>query len=296
MTDMKHVRQLVPSAETLQLWADELIPEDVWYWDDSPLDLDLTGCQVMTRETYRSDPTYHNIRYMNAYCEWQMSAEVTRVIVSDQAWIGSLSVTDRQRVLQKQVELKRGRVFSIASFGELPSQLQEYAVADQVVLGQAVWAGLPTAIQHRALLAEQRGWDDLDYLPVPDTAPQHVQAVANTYVPHEGTNCFAISVYGATANPELLTTWLTVSPVDVVTPLGYRLVPDVEPITNDIVIIELEGRVVHAVWCIDDDRFLNKGGQSRVSPIRVVDWKMLDANWLADWPDTTFKVYRRGTA
>ena len=60
--------------------------------------------------------------------------------------------------------------------------------------------------------------------------------------------------------------------------------------------IEKEGRVVHAVWCIDHDRFLNKGGQSRISPIRVVDWKMLDANWLADSPDTTFKVYRRGTA
>ena len=89
MTDMKHVRQLVPSAETLQLWADELILGDVWYWDDSPLDLDLTGCQVMTSETYRSDPTYHNIRYMNAYCEWLMPAEATRVIVSDQAWIGS---------------------------------------------------------------------------------------------------------------------------------------------------------------------------------------------------------------
>ena len=41
-----------------------------------------------------------------------------------------------------------------------------------------------------------------------------------------------------TADSDLLTTWLTVSPVDVVTPLGYRLVPDVEPIINDIVIIE----------------------------------------------------------
>ncbi|HEU0165961.1 MAG TPA: hypothetical protein VFQ54_13020, partial [Thermomicrobiales bacterium] len=288
MIDTDPVNHAVPTPETLQLWADELIPGDVWYWDDSPLELDVTGCQVMNREAYRSDPTYSDIRFMNAYCEWQMPAEATQVIVSDRTWVGKLSVADRQRVVRMQVSLKRGLVFSADWFGELPAQLQEFVVADQVVLGQAVWASLPTAIQHRALMAEQRRWDDLDCYPVPDGAPAHVQAIANMFSPHEGTNCFAITAYGANADSHLLATWLTVSPIEIVAPLGYRQVPDVEPIADDVVIFEKEGKVIHAVWCAGHDRFLNKNGQSRFNPIRIVDWKMLDT----DWPDTTWKIYR----
>ena len=293
MSDSNKPLQVVPTPDELRLWADELIPGDVWYWDSSPLDLDVTGCQVMTREAYRSDPTYRGIRFMNAYCEWLMPAEATRVIVGDRAWIGMLSTADRQRVLQKQVGLKRGLVFSADWFGELPAQLQEFVVANQVVLGQAVWASLPTAIQHRALLAEQRRQDDVDCYPVPDGAPRHVQAIANTFSPHEGTNCFAITAYGANADSHLLATWLTVSPIEIVAPLGYRQVLDVEPMADDIVIFEIEGKVIHAAWCVEHDRFLNKNAQSRFAPIRIVDWKMLDADWLADWPDTTWKIYRR---
>ncbi len=220
MTDSNQPLQVVPTPEELRLWADELIPGDVWYWDSSPLDLDVTGCKVLTREAYQSDPTYRDIRFMNAYCEWQLPAEATQVIVSDRAWIGKLSTADRQRVLQKQVGLKRGLVFSVDWFGELPAQLQEFVVADQVVLGQAVWASLPTAIQHRALLAEQRRCDDVDCYPVPDGAPRHVQAIANTFSPHEGTNCFAITAYGANADSHLLATWLTVSPIEIVSAIA----------------------------------------------------------------------------
>jgi hypothetical protein len=280
----------------IRLWADELIPGDVWYWDDSLLDLDRTGCQVLTREAYRSDPTYNTISFMNAYLEWKMPAEVTQVIVSDRAWVGILSRDDRQRVLQKQVDLKRGLVFPTAWFGELPAQLQEFVVEDQVVLGQAVWASLPPAVQHRVLLAEQRRCDEVDCYPVPDDAPPHVRAIANTFSPHEGTNCFAITAYGANADPDLLATWLTVSPIEIVAPLGYRQVPDVEPIADDIVIFEMEGKVIHAAWCVGHDRFLNKNAQSRFAPIRIVDWKMLDAEWLDYWPNTSVTLYRRGIA
>jgi hypothetical protein len=233
---------------------------------------------------------------MNAYLEWKMPAEATQVIVSDRAWIGNLSTADRQRVLQKQVDLKRGLVFPAAWFGELPAQLQEFVVEEQIVLGQAVWACLPPGVQHRVLLAYQRQIEEVDCYPIPDSAPQHVRAIANSFSLHEGTNCFAITAYGANADPDLLATWLTVSPIEIVAPLGYRQVPDVEPVADDIVIFELEGRVVHAVWCIDHDRFLNKGGQSWLAPIRIIDWEMLDAEWLADWPNTNVTLYRRGTA
>jgi hypothetical protein len=298
MIDTTQITQVVPTPEMIRLWADELFPGDIdiWYWDESPLDLDLTGCLVMTQGAYRSNPIYNTIRFMNAYLEWKMPAEATQVIVSDRAWIEKLSAADRQRVLQRQMDLKRGLVFPAAWFGELRARLQEFVVADQVVLGQAVWASLPPAVQHRVLLAYQRRCDEVDCYPVPDSAPQHVRAIANSFSPHEGTNCFAITAYGANADPDLLATWLTVSPIEIVAPLGYRQVPDVEPVADDIVIFELEGRVVHAVWCIDHDRFLNKGGQSWFAPIRIIDWKMLDAEWLADWPNTSVTLYRRRTA
>ncbi len=296
MIDTSPITQVTPTPEIIRRWADELIPCDVWYWDDTPLDLDLSGCEVLARAAYRSHPIYNTIRFMNAYHEWKMPAEVAQVIVSDPAWIEHLSTADRRRVLQKQVDLKRGLMFPVIWFGEPSAQLQESVVADQVVLGQAIWSSLPIAIQRQALLAEQRRCDEVDCLPIPDVAPPHVRAIANTFSPHEGTNCFAITAYGANADPALLSTWLTVSPIDVVAPLGYHQVPDVEPRADDIVILELDGRVVHAVWCVAHDRFLNKNAQSWFAPIRIVDRKMLDAEWLADWPGTSVTLYRRGTA
>ncbi len=291
MIDTAPITQVVPTPEMIRLWADELIPGgiDIWYWDDSPLDLDTTGCQIMSQKAYRSDPTFNEIRFMNAYCEWLMPVEATHVIVSDRSWIETLPAADRQRVLQKQVGLKRGLVFSAAWFGGLPVQLQEFVVEDQVVLGQAVWADLPPTVQHRALLAEQRRWDDVDCYPIPDNAPAHVQAIANTFSPHEGTNCYAITAYGATADSALLARWLTVSPIELVAPLGYRQVPGSEPGPDDIVTFERQGNIVHAAYCIDDDRFLNKNGQSRFNPIRIVDWSML----ATDWPDLTVLIWRR---
>lgn len=297
MSDPIQRLRVVPTPDELRLWADELIPGegDIWYWDDSPLDPGPTGCQVMPREAYRSDPAYRDIRYANAYCEWLMPAAATQVIVSDAAWIGSLSSADRHHVLRKQIDLKRGLVFPAEWFGEQQELLQPHTVADQVVLGQAAWASLPTGIQQRALLAEQRRCDEVACFPVPDGTPAHVRAIANTFSPHEGTNCFAITAYGATGDPHLLATWLTVSPIEIVAPLGYREVPDREPLANDIVIFELGGRVIHAAWCLGDDRFLNKNAQSRFAPIRIVDWAMLDAEWLAEWPDTRWRLYRRDT-
>lgn len=179
MSDPIQRLRVVPTPDELRLWADELIPGegDIWYWDDSPLDPGPTGCQVMPREAYRSDPAYRDIRYANAYCEWLMPAAATQVIVSDAAWIGSLSSADRHHVLRKQIDLKRGLVFPAEWFGEQQELLQPHTVADQVVLGQAAWASLPTGIQQRALLAEQRRCDEVACFPVPDGTPADRKSV-----------------------------------------------------------------------------------------------------------------------
>ncbi|MGC4189985.1 MAG: hypothetical protein QM589_01960 [Thermomicrobiales bacterium] len=296
MIDAEPVNQVQPPPEMLRLWAEHLIPapRDVWYWDNSPLDFDLTGCQVMTRDAYRADAAYNTISYDNAYLSWKMPSEVVQLIISDPEWIGDLPGDDRQRVLQKQVDLKRGLVFSAGWFGDLPAELQEFLVDDQVVLGQSVWASLPTDILHHVLRAEQRRWDEVDCYPVPANAPAHVRAVANSFIPQEGTNCFAIAAYGATENAWLLREWFKPPAFHALLEANrYQPVPASEPIADDIVIFERDGDTMHAAWCATHDRFLNKNGQSWFNPVRIVNWEMLKA----EWPEATrTTIYRRGEA
>lgn len=91
----------------LKAWCDHLLPElDVWFRDEDPLDLDVSGCVVMPRADYLQHPTFRDIRYVNAYLHWQMPLEITRIIVSGPASITSFDVTDRHRVLEQQVHLQ----------------------------------------------------------------------------------------------------------------------------------------------------------------------------------------------
>jgi len=296
MVDTDSLTQVLLTPEMLQLWAENLIPKprDVWYWDNSPLDFDLTSCHVMTREAYRADAVYNTISYDNAYLSWLMPSEAVQLIISDPEWIGDLPGDDRQRVLQKQVKLKRGLIFSADWFGDLPAELQEFLVDDQVVLGRSIWESLPTGIQHRALRAEQRRWEEVDCYPVPEGAPAHVRAVANTFIPQEGTNCFAIAAYGATGHAWLLREWFKPPAFHALLEANrYQPVPAPEPIADDIVIFERDGDTIHAVWCVGSDRFLNKNGQSWISPVRIVDWEMLKT----EWPEaTSTTIYRRSGA
>ena len=140
----------------------------------------------MPREHSLHHPTFGDSRYVNAYLPWQIAPEVTQIFVSGPAWISSLTATDGQRVLEKQVSLRRGLLFPQAYFDGSPEELQAYAVDGDVVLCHAAWSAVPNELRRPAVLRDQRRWDNVDYLPAPDDAPDPSRAIANTFDRHEG--------------------------------------------------------------------------------------------------------------
>lgn len=285
------VSHIHPSGETLRHWGDQLLPElDVWFWDDDALDLDLTACVVMPRADYLQHSAFQDIRFVNAYLHWQMPSEVTRLIVSGPAWISRLAVADRQSVLGKQVNLRRGLVFPRTHFDALPEGLHAYTVNDRVVLCHAAWEAVPDQIRRLILLREQQLWDDVDCFQAPGDAPEHIRAIANTFGLHEGANCLSTTAYCVTGEAWMRGFWMFQPAFrDLIARHGYRPVLEASPGADDLVTFEMDGVIVHAAYCVGQDRFLSKNGQSRFNPVRIIDWVRLNA----DWHEATCVTYRR---
>jgi hypothetical protein len=294
MSEAAATQRVHPSPDTLDYWADHLLPDlDAWYWDDGEPAVDLTGCVVMPRADYLQHPTFRAIPYVNAYLHWQMPREVTHVVVSGPAWISSLTAERRRHVLGKQVKLHRGLVFPRSHFDELPDALHAYAFSDHVVLSHAAWEVVPNRIRQLALLKEQARWDDTQCFEIPDNTPAHIRAIANTFGTREGANCLATTAYCVTGEPWVRDLWMFQPAFrDLIARHGYRPVPDVSPVTKDVVTFEVDGEIVHAAWCVGQDRFLSKNGQSRFNPIRIIDWARLEA----DWHNATLVIFRRQPA
>jgi hypothetical protein len=269
------------TEETLAHWAEHLLPRlDVWYWDDDALDLDLSGCMVLPRADYLKHPTFQDITYVNAYLHWQMPSNVSRIIVSGPDWVTRLDDADRAALLGKQVALKRGLVVPLSFLDRVPFELRPYVTGDSVVLCHASWKGLPSCIQQGVLRHEQRRWDDVESYAVPANAPTHIRDIANTFGTVEGANCLGTTAFCVTGESWMRDHWMHQGPfLSIIERHGYR--PDLEcaPSPGDIVVFESNDTVVHAAYCVDEDRFINKNGQSRFNPVRVVDWAMLSVDW-----------------
>ncbi len=285
------VSHIHPADETLEHWGDHMLPElDVWFWDEDALDFDLSGCVVMPRADYLRHPAFQDIRFVNAYLHWQMPGEVTRLIVSGPAWISRLPATDRQRVLGKQVDLRRGLVFPRTHFDTLPDGLLAYAVNDRVVLCHAAWEAVPDQIRRLILLREQRIWDDVDCFQAPGDALEHIRAIANTFGPHEGANCLSTTAYCVSGEAWMRELWMFQPAFsDLIARHEYCPVPAASPGPDDLVTFEIDGTIVHAAYCVGQDRFVSKNGQSRFNPVRIIDWARLSA----DWQEATCVTYRR---
>lgn len=284
--------QVHPSEATIAFWTSNLIPElDLWYWNDSPIDVDLTGCQVVPREALSTHPTLSEIHYINAYCRWQRSPETHQILLADRGWVTRLHDDERFRVLAMQVELKRGLVYPRWQFDSIPPELERYVVGDTLVLGGSIWSELPDDLRRPFVLRESLAWDDHAYFPLPDDAPDHLQAMANTFIDDvHGANCLSTTAFCFTGEPQVLHRWMfQLEFGGLLERSGYRPSLTEPPETGDVVTFAQDGTIQHATFCVGPNRYLNKNGQTMFNPIKVVDQVMLDEVWA----DHDRVIYRR---
>ena len=280
-----------PDQGTLQQWAEKMVPaRDVWYWDDSLADIDISGQKLLDRREYLDHPTYSGIEYVNAYCHWCIPAKVQMVLVSDPEWIRLLTVDDRKRVLAGQVELDRGLIFPRTHFDSVPEALLPHGVGEKIVISRAAWMSLEKADQYTALKREALLWDDGDCLPVPNAVPEHIKLVANSYGDTHGANCLSTTAFCISGDEPIRLQWIFQPAfIEILDEHGFRPSDDKTPSDGDAVAFSSDTTVVHAAYCVADNRFVNKNGQSMFNPVRIVNRATLDA----DWSDRDVTVYRR---
>lgn len=283
--------QVQPSEATITFWTSGLIPKlDLWYWNDSSIDVDRSGCELVPWEALRTHPTLSEIHYVNAYCRWQRSPETHQILLADRGWITGLRDDERFRVLAMQVELERGLVYPRSHFDSIPPELERYVVDDVFVLGGSIWSELPDDLRRQFVLRESLAWDDHACFPLPDDAPDHLQGIANTFMNVHGANCLSTTAFCFTGEPQVTHRWMfQLEFADLLKRSGYRPSLTKTPESGDVVTFAQDGTIQHANFCVGPNRYLNKNGQTMFNPIKVVDSAMLDETWA----DHDLVIYRR---
>jgi len=283
---------LTPTEEDFQYWMDTFVPSPgLWWWDDSAIPNEAVATRVIPRSEHRNDEISGNIVYVNAYLAWQMTAATTRIIVDDCGWLASLSAPDRRSVRERQVELNRGKCVPLDRFGNETGIPAEVIVANMVVLDQALWQSLPIQTKRSVVLHELADWDRSTSYIVPNTAPVHVAGIANRFVHQEGINCLAVTAFAISSESKHLEQWMMPEAfMAVLHAHGFARQPGTTPQSGDVMIFRNEtGDIVHAVYALEEDRFLNKSGQTTFNPIAIMNFDMV----LEDWSGFGVDMWRR---
>ena len=175
---------------------------------------------------------------------------------------------------------------------DVSESVQPFIVDAHIVLCHAVWDRLSDSTRRTLLLHEQRRWDDIECFPVPPGIPPHIRSIANTFGHMEGSNCLGTTAYCITGELWMRNFWMFQPAfLDIITRHGYVPIAVSAPEPGDVVTFTSDGTLVHAAYCLDHERFLNKNGHSSFNPFCIVDWTRL----IADWPDMITTVYRSGS-
>lgn len=247
----------------------------------------LQGALVMPRDELRYS-SYNQIQWVNSYTTWNISKDFQFVIVAQPDWIMTLELPDRELLFRMQYEAGRGLIFPLTYFSETAKLPKEYIInADDeqvIIIQKNMWMKLPISYQEEAIKAYAQQYDDWTSTEIPANIPAHLRKYANTFSTTAGANCLAAVLYAVSTNPErqewIINEWIFQNTfTEGVKNAGYSLT-DKEFQKGDVVVWENEeGVTQHASYCIGNQLFFNKNGQTFFNPWKIVTWDELQEEW-----------------
>lgn len=283
---------LKPTEDDITWWMTYFVPNlMLWWWDGATIPNASHAGRVLDRVGARKDPLIGDIATVNTFHMWAMHENVENIIVDDGSWIGSLTEEERQHASELQVRFRRGLCIPLERFGTDVPIPQSALYDGRVVLDQSLWASLPESARRSVTESELADWDPDTTFRIPENTPQHVTAIANTFVLQEGVNCLSVTAFALTANREDLFQWMLPDDFSaILDESGYQRIDATVPTARDVLVFrDEEGTIVHAAYALQPDRILNKSGQTSFNPIAIVDLSEL----LGDWSPFEFEIYRR---
>lgn len=294
--------QIQPLQEQMDAWIKNFVPEKDLFFLEEP-DLlsfrsDLQSTLVMPRDEFFNHSSYNGIQWVNSYMYWNISKDAQFVLVAQPDWITSLAMSKKEKLFNIQQKLGRGLIGPLSFLSEITAFPKEYIfnVNDEqfVSIQKSMWMKLPTAYQEEIMITYAQQYDEWTAMAHPAKMPVHLKKYANTFSMEPGANCLAATLYAISADPEKdewkVHEWIHdgtfaeglknagFSPTDEKFQKG-----DVVAWVNESEIIQ------HAAYCIEDQLFFNKNGQTFFNPWKIVHWDELKEEWKRYTP----RIYRK---
>ena len=283
--------QIQPLQEQIDNWIENHVPEkDLFFLKEQDLNTFenyLQGTLVMSRDELRHS-SYNQIQWVNSYTTWNISKDFQFVIIAQPDWILTLALQEREVLFRIQYEAGRGLVFPLSYFSRQAALPKEYIInvndEQVIVIQKDMWMKLPTFYQEEAIQAYAQGYDDWTSTEIPANIPAHLRKYANTFSTTAGANCLAAVLYAVSMNPErqewIINEWIFQNTfIEGLKYAGYSPT-DKEFEKGDVVAwVNEDGVIQHATYCMGNQLFFNKNGQTFFNPWKIVTWDELQEEW-----------------
>ncbi|MCM3356821.1 hypothetical protein [Psychrobacillus sp. MER TA 171] len=289
---------MIPSNEHFKSWINQYVPEkDLFFIKEEDLfilELYLTEVLIIPKNEFYEHSSYNYIQLVNSYEYWNIDDDIQFVIVAEPDWFNKLPNEKKKILNARQVDINRGLVLPLPSLPESISLIENHIVIknDQVyiVLQSQMWTSLTEQLKAEFLKEYAQEWDSWDGCVVPPTAPIHIKNFANTFPHSAGSNCLSATLYAVTQQEWMIHEWVHQKTFEEgIKRAGYYIHDGAFQETDIVAWVNAEGVIQHASYCLGDNLFFNKNGQTFFNPWKIVEWSKLNE----EWQRFTTRIYRR---
>lgn len=265
--------KIEPEDSIVKKWLKTFVPEeDIFLWKNDIPVFSEEGYLVMPKNEFFNHSKYTNISFNNAYQYWAFSKEVTHIIVADKSWVFKLNAKEQQTIFNIQIELNRGLIMPFNSDFKLNQKYINAHIDNKLVMTNELYNSLDKELQLALVLDYARTFDEWESYQIA-IKEKHILNICNSFVNVEGINCFSTTLYAASKNLFIFNDWIHEQALMIkLKELKYKLTDSQEFKCNDILVIIKDDKPIHAAFSLGNGLFLNKNGQMRFNPIKIVDF------------------------
>lgn len=288
-----------PESETIKRWTEAFIPEkDLFFLTENELvNLEeyLDHVLVIPKEEFSANSTYNQIQWQNSYTYWNLSKNVEFVIVAESSWVGRLPRARRKQLFHSQKEAGSGLIYEVSQDridDSIPHEHLLKSGGEQfIVLQKAMWEELRYEVKRDLISEIAQQWEEWVCYGHSLESHPHLQKYANVFPSSGGGNCLAATLFAIIRHEWIINEWVHPKTFSLgLKRANYHQMAHGELRDGDVVTWENENGIIqHASFCVGDDKFFNKSGQTFFNA-----WKIVDSADLEDmWSSYTMKIFRK---
>ncbi|MFI8685800.1 hypothetical protein [Rossellomorea sp. NPDC077527] len=282
-------RKLQPTTDTMKEWIKTYVPDkDFFFLPETTLASFkeyVRDSLVIPHEEFNNHSTYKQVQLTNSYEYWNLSKDVAYVLVTPPGWVNLLPAEKKIDLFHIQVAVGRGLIPPISDSSiyapSLGNNVIEVEGEKYAVFHKAMWEELSYSFKEDIMTDIAQEWEAWTCYDVPSQTPPHLIPFANTFPSRAGSNCLSATLFAITQQEWIVHEW--VHPQTFLHRLEfehYHVIPSQDLRAGDVVTWEnSDGIIQHASYCIDEQFFFNKRGQTFFNAWSIVHVDDLKEDW-----------------